>query len=261
MSFSFDEGMIHHYWSQGYVALRGIVPPSLVRDLRAEADKAREYTHEKIDPQVQRAPRIREMADKINVKPFQDYHELPELVRVLERLFGPGSKPGTMEWLTILIEPKLYPRHGGWHRDGVCDIPMNDQNSAENLTKRATSLHRPRSGNQVNCALYNDSCLWFVPGSHLRVRDLDGEKQTFCFRTGTNPFNQPDADHAVLERLCIDDCRAFPGAVQMHLAPGDYLLYRSQAWHCGLAFPSAPRATLHDIPGYNWGEGLSLASA
>ena len=41
MTFQFCESMIDDYWTHGFAIFRGIVPPSLRRDLRREADKAR----------------------------------------------------------------------------------------------------------------------------------------------------------------------------------------------------------------------------
>ena len=38
-----------------------------------------------------------------------------------------------------------------------------------------------------------------------------------------------------------------PGAVQVHLQPGDFMIYRNLAWHTGFYVPSQPRATIHDI--------------
>ena len=32
-----------------------------------------------------------------------------------------------------------------------------------------------------------------------------------------------------------------PGAVQVYLGPGDFMVYRNLAWHCGLYLPYQPR--------------------
>ena len=37
-----------------------------------------------------------------------------------------------------------------------------------------------------------------------------------------------------------------PGARQLHLAAGDFCLYRNSLWHLGNYVPYAQRATLHD---------------
>ena len=99
--------------------------------------------------------------------------------------------------------------------------------------------------NQVNCALYADSCTWFVPGSHLR-RDLPREVERFPNR----PISGPDLEgKPVVEReqLSLGYCRSMPGAVQIHLDTGDYALYRNTLWHIGNYVPYRKRATLHDF--------------
>jgi hypothetical protein len=71
-----------------------------------------------------------------------------------------------MDWLGVLIEPTGFPYCTDWHRDAR-EI-LNDE-EWEWWGKQKDF------GNQVNCALYEDSCTWFVPGSHLRD-DTDGER-------------------------------------------------------------------------------------
>ena len=45
MTFQFRDWMINEYLAEGYLILRGIVPPSLLNDLRIEAEKARDLAH------------------------------------------------------------------------------------------------------------------------------------------------------------------------------------------------------------------------
>ena len=52
----------------------------------------------------------------------------------------------------------------------------------------------------------------------------------------------------------LEHCQNFPGAVQMHLAAGDFMIYRNLAWHNGNYIPYQPRATLHDVAMFR-GEG------
>ena len=40
--FNFKDSMVNEYLSEGYLIFRGIVPPSLLSDLRREAEKARD---------------------------------------------------------------------------------------------------------------------------------------------------------------------------------------------------------------------------
>lgn len=72
MAFQFCDSMIHDYWTYGYMVFRRILPASLLRDLRPEADKARVLARELKGPQVQRLQPVIKHQDRINYKPFQD---------------------------------------------------------------------------------------------------------------------------------------------------------------------------------------------
>ena len=52
------------------------------------------------------------------------------------------------------------------------------------------------------------------------------------------------------ERYYLDHCRSFPSAVQVHLGPGDFMIYRNLGWHTGNYVTYQPRATIHDIVRY-----------
>ena len=96
----------------------------------------------------------------------------------------------------------------------------------------------------MNCALYEDSSTWVVPGSHLR-RDLPREMERFPDR----PINTPELkglSYEERERTCLQYVLSMPEAQQLHLATGDYCLYRNTLWHIGNYVPYRLRATLHD---------------
>ena len=115
--------------------------------------------------------------------------------------------------------------------------------------------HDRRLFNQVNCAIYNDSSTWYVPGSHARRQDLPGEKQSIGF--SSLPQWHDDVAEAEFEQACYQHCATFPGAQQMHLIAGDYMLYRSHGWHCGNYLSYQPRATIHDGCVYGGGDFVS----
>ena len=60
--------------------------------------------------------------------------------------------------------------------------------------------------------------------------------------------------NAEAERYCLEHCRQFPGAVQVHLGPGDFMVYRNLAWHTGNYITYQPRATIHDVVRYEGGK-------
>lgn len=182
---------------------------------------------------------------------------MPVLRDAIHRLLGPTSHGATVvhtvpSVLGILIEPADRPRHHGWHRDFVSDVPLAQQRTPERLKVVADTWHRPTALNQVNCAIYPDPCLWFVPGSHARMHDLPGEAQEFCYCTGTNPYDQMQGTHAELEAYYLEKAYSFPGAKRVYLDPGDFMVYRNFGWHTGLYTTHTPRATIHDSIAYQW---------
>lgn len=255
MEHVFRESMVDEYLTRGYLVFEGIVPPALLRDLRAQADVARDLGHRLNGPQAQRIQPLDRYGDDLDLQPFRDYVELEALRLAVEKLLGPGYTHGHLHIMGLLIEPKGHPWHCGWHRDGVVEVPPEARDGRVNAVLDEI-WHDLRFFNQVNCALYADSCTWFVPGSHLRSFDLPGERQS----TGQDEMRQPPAgmSHVEAERYYIDHCRAMPRSVQVHLRPGDFMIYRNLAWHTGLYMPSQPRATIHDIVSHedraDWGE-------
>jgi len=263
MAFQFEDKLIHQYRAEGYVVFRGIVPDTLLRDLRREADKGREIAHQIPNTQAQRIQPVSKYADRLNQKPFQDYCELPALRDAITRLLGPNYTHGHIDIMGILVEPAKRPWTVGWHRDAVVEVPPEayDDILRAKLAEVWFDFHHY---NQVNCPLYAESCTWFVPGSHLRQQDLPGEVQLVGdtkFAARIEALSPEEAEIA-----CLDSCRNFPGAVQMHLEAGDYMIYRNLAWHNGNYLPYHPRATIHDVAIYRgacqpWGRPWHQAKA
>lgn len=241
MTFTFRDEWINQYLREGYLIFRRILPTTLVSDLRRECDKARAMAHEVSGPQAQRLQPVDRYADKLDLKPFKDYCELPVLRDAVTRLLGPSTH-GHTHIMGILVEPRDRPWTIGWHRDAMVEVPLEAQDDLLRA-KLQEVWYDLTQYNQVNCAIYADSCTWFVPGSHLRQHDLPGEEQS------TGSINALTSDLSVVEaeRINFEHCESFPGAVQVHLQPGDYMVYRNLAWHNGNYMPTQPRATLHDI--------------
>ena len=219
--------MIDEYLANGYRIFRNIIPPSLLTDLRRQADIARDLAHQLNGHQTQRIQPLDQYGDRIDLQPFRDYVELPALKDAVEALLGPGYTHGHLHIMGLLVEVAIAGRNQEV-RDAVDEV-----------------WHDLRIFNQVNCALYADSCTWLVPGSHLRSFDLPGEQQTTddpTLRTLPEEYSTVDA-----ERFYIEHCQQMPGAQPMHLNAGDFMIYRSHGWHTGLYLPYQPRATIHDI--------------
>ena len=244
MSFQFSDAHISDYHTLGYTIFRGILPPSLIGDLRRSTDKAREVARQKHGAQAQR---LQPLADyDVDLKPFHDYAALPPLKDAIARVLTPAHKHGTIEahptkvtyGLGVLLEPADMPWCTRWHRDWRDNIPGLE------LAKWDAVYRNTNFFNQVNCALYEDSSTWAVPGSHLR-RDLPSEVRRFPDR----PIPAPKAEGNTSEekeQWCLEYCRSMPGAVRIYLDAGDFMLYRNTLWHLGSYIPYRKRATLHE---------------
>ncbi|MBT19785.1 hypothetical protein CMK17_07310 [Candidatus Poribacteria bacterium] len=136
------------------------------------------------------------------------------------------------------MEPAEMPYCTAWHRD------WRDNIHGLNLAHWDQGLLDINLFNQINCALYNDSCTWVVPGSHLR-HDLRSEAERFPDRPISGPnFGERTAEER--EYICLEYCRSMPSAVPLYLEAGDFALYRNTLWHMGNYVPYSMRATLHD---------------
>lgn len=236
MTFAFSDRHVEEYRTQGYTVFRQILPPGLVADLRRVCDQARVLARKERGPQAQRLQPIADFP--LDQQPFLDYVELPALNDAIHRLLSPAFRIGGPQIMGVLFEPAAQPWCTHWHRD------WRDNMAGLDLSRWDARFADDRYFNQVNCALYTDTCTWVVPGSHLR-RDLPREIERFPER----PISGPDLeDQSYVEREWT--CRAYvasmPGAQQLFLDAGDYCLYRNTLWHIGNYLPYAQRATLHD---------------
>jgi hypothetical protein len=232
------------FHARGFVVLRGIIPASLVAELRIAADELRDLAHHDSDPQAQTTQTLDRYADHADLAPFARYLEVDEIHEAISRLLGPGFRYDGLDRIRLLIEPLDHPWQIGWHRDRVAEVPAEarDPRFRSFLTQHWDDT---RYFNQVNAAIYPDSCTWYVPESHRRQSDRDGEDESVMLPelraapSGTSP--------GTTEAALLAHCRKVPGAIQIHLDPGDLLLYHQLGWHTGSYSPARPRATIHHV--------------
>lgn len=236
MNFQFSDQHIEQFESQGYTIFRGIVPPSLIGELRLACDKGRVLARAGGNPQNQRFGLG--ALDETDLKPFEKYRELPVLRDAVGRVLRRDDTRKDFEMWSVLIEPGELPYCTQWHRDWRDNIAGLDVAAWEQVQADREMF------NQVNCALYEDSCTWIVPGSHDR-KDLEAEARRFPDR----PILAPELDgksFAERERSGLEYCQSMPGAMQAFLNAGDFMLYRSVMWHIGNYLPYKTRATIHE---------------
>lgn len=117
MLFTFSEQHITEYYHNGYTVFQSILPSSLVQDLRRVTGLAREIIREENGPQVQRLQPVRKYADRLDMRPFQDYEELPELMDAYQRVLSPMHRLEGKARMGILFEPADQSWCTVWHRD------------------------------------------------------------------------------------------------------------------------------------------------
>jgi hypothetical protein len=228
---------ISRYYREGYIVFRSILPESLIRDLRRECERGNAARHAK-GVKGRRLQPLQNYADDIDLKPFRDYGELPELIDAIHQVLTPEHYHACLDVMGVLFEPDHLPHCMRWHRDITLASSRLPAEEYQDLMLDWNSV------NQVNCPLFDDDCLWFVPGSHLRMRDLPGE--TEAFNAYRDLGIEANADAVVVERANNNYVKSMPGAFQLRLHAGDFALYRPCGWHTGNYSPYKKRATLHD---------------
>src|SRR5688572_25772869 len=116
MSFKFSDRHIDDYYNRGVTVFEGILPATLVDDLRRSTDQAREIARQKSGPQAQRLQPVASF--EIDQQPFLDYAALPELRDAITRVLGVDNfRFGNPELMGVLLEPADLPWCTNWHRD------------------------------------------------------------------------------------------------------------------------------------------------
>jgi len=236
--FKFTDKHIEEYQTLGYTVFHGIIPVKLIDELRRECDRGTELARAQHGLQALRFQPIAKF--DINQKPFEEFQNLPEIRDAVSRIIQVDWEPSGLDIMGVLIEPSDSAYCMRWHRD------WRDNVSGLDVRDWESHYQDVKLFNQVNAALYEDTCTWVVPGSHLRP-DTDAEILRFPKR----PILGPDFEGlcaAARERVSLDYLESLPGAKRILLDAGDYCLYRNSLWHTGNYVPYKKRATLHDAP-------------
>ncbi len=228
MEFSRDQ-----FLEDGYVILRGVIPPQQLEGLRrahevlVERQKeiwARERGPD--DPpggvwETHAQPRLNlgALADQIDAQTIGAVeiwlHE--NMQGVSSRLLGVEDAAVTeMMVMCNPVRDHETAGHRGWHRDFYPPHTAPLQGYADDILE-----YGPRYI-QWNLPLYDDSVLWVVPGSHTRLNTAE-----------ENAALNSDARTPV------------PGAVQTHLSAGDGVAYILPLLHWGSRYNARMRRTIH----------------
>ena len=233
----------------GYTVFAGIVPPSLLSDLRRVCQRARELARERSGPRAQRLQPVFEY--DLDHRPFTDFAELPELVDAVHRTLSPEHTYGRRD-LGVLLEPADEPWCTHWHRDWRDNVARPRPRALGGRLPGPRALQpaelRPLRG------------LLHLGGARLPPAARPAPRGGALPRPAGAAAGAGGAHLGRAgARLGLEYCRSLPGARQLHLGAGDFCLYRNTLWHIGSYVPYRTRATLHDhvdTPAYRaWREG------
>lgn len=236
------EEHLNEYTRKGFTVIKGLIPLSLIGDLRRVTDEARELARKLHGPKAQRLQPMEKYADDLDLKPFEDYRDLPELNTLIQEMLTPQHNYAVLNRIGVLFEPAETPYCTNWHRDwrdNMMSKEVFEDEFREDWDKQVLDVNFL---GQVNCPLYEDSCTRYVPGSHTRqvntkeeeyVRDIH---QSIKFDAMSNEER---------ETKCREYAGSMPRSVQFNLEPGDFALYKAMGWHMGNYVPYKRRATLH----------------
>ncbi|KAF8915054.1 hypothetical protein CPB85DRAFT_1375230 [Mucidula mucida] len=122
-----------------------------------------------------------------------------------------------MELFNLLINPTSHDFALRWHRDDVKgDATLDEEEKALTLWHHGMARR----------ALYDDSCLYVVPGTHKVTRTPEQRSLSTTMDAPGNPLDMP-------------------GAIAVALKPGETVFYNSNILHVGTYSAKHKRATLH----------------
>lgn len=153
---------------------------------------------------------------------FTRWYTSQPLLAAATELLACGEDELQMELFNLLINPESHAFALRWHRDDVRETATEDEE------REALALWH--HGVQWNTALYTDSCLYVVPGSHKLPRSPEQRAHSSTMEAPADPLDMP-------------------GAVQVVLQPGQSVFYNSNILHCATYDPNQRRATLHATMG------------
>ncbi|TDL16307.1 hypothetical protein BD410DRAFT_795511 [Rickenella mellea] len=225
------------YDRDGFVIVPGLIPPSLSPSLYASSKRviaqtrAGQWPHRRTVGK-QFPPYDTAHPDSWGVQhlmhpdlgetAFAKWYCSDEVVNVVKELLQCEEDKLQMELFNLLINPSEHAFALRWHRDDVKESATEDE--------EREALAKWHHGVQWNTALYDDACLFVVPGSHVTPRTSEQRSQSSVLEPPTNPLDMP-------------------GAIRVVLKPGESVFYNSNILHTATYSPHERRATLHACMG------------
>ncbi len=213
-------GAYHESFKQdGFVLVEGGITDHVLEDLRTAVTPLIENRGDTLRYQTILEPTYFHHA-------FIDFLNLPNLAEVVTDVLQTDPSFAGLALLLGANKNTIC----NWHRDfgdTHPDVPELTKNHATQFI-------------QYNCAIYDDTSLWVVPGSHARLSH-DQELAYAQYSNKEETFNRQNVDDATMHEVISN----MPGAVNVQLNAGDCLLYNPVIWHSAIYKPEWKRATLH----------------
>ncbi|TFK51567.1 hypothetical protein OE88DRAFT_1735447 [Heliocybe sulcata] len=225
------------YEEQGYVIIPGLIANEEFEALREAAERTVERTRSGAWPYrrvvgKQFPPYGNDDPDSWGVQhvmhpdlgepAFAKWYTSEGLTGVVQELLECPQENLQMELFNMLINPEKHNFALRWHRDDVKETATEEE--------EYNALDVWHYGVQWNTALYEDSCLYVVPGSHRTPRTPEQRKHSSTSEAPKDPMNMP-------------------GAIQVTIKAGESVFYNSNILHCATYDYSRKRATLHATMG------------
>ncbi|KAK0567413.1 hypothetical protein OC861_002735 [Tilletia horrida] len=166
-----------------------------------------------------------------------------------------SSNEMQLELFNLLINPLHHAFALGWHRDDVKpDISPEDEKALmvgshdPNSTASAT---KDGGGIQWNAALYDDACLFVVPGTHRRIR-TEEERRANALPPPPPTVIPEGSALSEKEKQALDgswDGVDPPTTQRVFLKAGQTAFYSQRILHRASYLPTQIRATLHGCYG------------
>ncbi len=172
---------------------------------------------------------------------FQQFYASSPLLDVASLLIGCQVEAMQMELFNLLVNPASHRFALGWHRDDIRpDVSEQEEEQR---------LETPTYGVQFNTALWDDDCLFIVPGTHRRLRTA---AEVVANNAKAPPAVQVDSEGEVDKTFGEDGAWNGvdpPNTMRVRLKPGQTAFYSQRILHRASYLPTAKRATLHGCYG------------
>ncbi|KAK0524955.1 hypothetical protein OC834_005338 [Tilletia horrida] len=181
---------------------------------------------------------------------------------VSSALLGVPLSQMQLELFNLLINPTQHAFALGWHRDDIKpSISTEEERRVLVADQARAGAAKDGGGIQWNAALYDDACLFVVPGTHRRVRTEQERKANATPPPPPTPIPQ-GKELSTQEKEALDGAWELdpPTTQRVVLKAGQSAFYSQRILHRASYLPNQIRATLHGCYGESGNETPSSSS-